>query len=214
VAAISERSARLAVSARQAAERTLQQTRHELIAAYTRAHDAKDAYTTAQLEFHTTPGAPESRMDLAETSRALGDAAEASGNHQEAVKFYRDALTQCEALALMNSKDPGAQRDVMVTANVLGAAQLNQGDLAGATSSYTRSLQVTEGLAALEGSQLTPGTLDEVAAANRRLGELLLRSGAKDAGTEKLRKALKIYQQLSASAPNPAVAELTRQLAN
>jgi len=214
VAAISERSARLAVSARQAAERTLQQTRHELIAAYTRAHDAKDAYTTAQLEFHTTPGAPEARMDLAETSRALGDAAEASGNHQEAVKFYRDALTQCEALALMNSKDPGAQRDVMVTANALGAAQLNQGDLAGATSSYTRGLQVTEGLAALEGSQLTPGTLDEVAAANRRLGELLLRSGAKDAGTEKLRKALKIYQQLSASAPNPAVAELTRQLAN
>ncbi|HSR06696.1 MAG TPA: serine/threonine-protein kinase [Bryobacteraceae bacterium] len=214
VAAISERSARLAVSARQTAERTLQQTRHELIAAYTSAHDAKAAYATAQLEFHTTPVAPEARMDLAQTSRALGDAAEASGNHQEAVKFYRDALTQCEALALMNSNDAGAQRDVMVAANALGAAQLNLGDLAAATSSYTRALQVTEGLAALEGSQLTSATLDEVAAANRRVGELLLRSGAKDAGAEKLRKALKIYRQLSSSEPNPAVAELTRQLAN
>ena len=214
VAAISERSARLAVSARQTAERALQQTRHELIAAYTRAHDAKAAYATAQLEFHTTPGAPEARMDLAETSRALGDAAEASGNHREAVKFYRDALTQCEALALMNSKDAGAERDVMVAANALGAAQLNQGDLAGATSSYTRALQIAEGLAALEGSQLTSGTLAEEAAANRRVGELLLRSGAKDAAAEKLRKALKIYQQLSTSEPDPAVAELTRQLAN
>jgi len=153
-------------------------------------------------------------MDLAETSRELGDSAEASGNHQEAARLYRDALTQCEALALMNSKDAGAQRDVMVAANSLGAAQLNAGDLPGATSSYTRALQVAEGLAALEGSQLTPATLDEEAAANRRVGELLIRSGAKDAGTEKLRKALKIYQQLSAAEPNPAVAEISRQLAN
>jgi tetratricopeptide (TPR) repeat protein len=153
-------------------------------------------------------------MDLAETSRSLGDAAEASGNHQEAGRLYRDALTQCEALALMNSHDAGAQRDVMVAANALGAAQLNAGDLAGATSSYTRALQVTEGLAVLEGSQLTPGTLAEEAAANRRVGELLLRSGAKDAAAEKLRKALNIYRQLSTSEPNPAVAELTRQLAN
>jgi eukaryotic-like serine/threonine-protein kinase len=214
VAAISERAASLAVSARRTAERTLQQTRHELIAAYGRAGDAKAAYATAQLEYHTTPGAREARMDLAETSRTLGDAAEARGNHRDAVRLYRDALTQCEALALMNSKDAGAQRDVMVVANALGAAQLNAGDLAGATSSYTRALQITEGLAALEGSQLTPGTLDEEAAANRRVGELLIRSGAKDAGTEKLRKALKIYQQLSAAEPNPAVAELTRQLAN
>jgi len=214
VAAISEHSARVAVAARQTAERTLQHTRHELIAAYTRARDPKAAYATAQLEFQTTPGAPDARMDLAETSRALGDAAEAGGNHQEAVKFYRDALMQCEALALINSKDAGAQRDVMVAASALGAAQLNLGDLTGATSSYTRALQVTEGLAVLEGSQLTPATLAEEAAANRRVGDLLLRSGAKDAAAEKLRKALKIYQQLSTSEPDPAVAELTRQLAH
>ena len=203
VAAISERSATLAVSARQREERTLQQTRHELIAAYTRARDPKAAYATAQLEFHTTPGARQARMDLAETSRALGDAAEAGGNHQEAVKFYRDALTQCEALALMNSKDAGAQRDAMETANALGAAQLNVGDLAGATSSYTRALQAIEGLAALEGSQLTAATLAEEAAANRRVGDLLLRSGAKDAAAAKLRKALNIDRQLSTSEPIP-----------
>ncbi len=214
VAAISQHSASSAAAARQTAERTLQQTRHELIAAYARAGDSKDAYATAQLEYKSSPGTPLARMDLAETSRALGDGFEASGRHQEAVQLYRDALTQCEALALTNSQDAGAQRDVMMVANALGAAQLNLGDVAGATASYTRALQITEGLAALKGSKLTPATLDEVAAANRRVGELLIRSGSKDAGTEKLRKALKIYQRLSAAEPNPAVAELSRQLAN
>nr|MDP9113070.1 protein kinase [Acidobacteriota bacterium] len=214
MAAISERSAARAISARQDAERALQQTRHELVAAYTEVHDAKNAYATALLEFHTTPGAREARMDLAATARALGDSAEARGSQQEAIKFYREALNQCEALALMNSKDAGAQRDAMVASNALGAAQLNAGDITGATASYNRALQVTEGLAALEGSQLTAATLDEVAAANRRVGELLLRSGAKEAAIEKLRKALKIYQRLSTSELNPAVAELTRQLAN
>ncbi len=214
VAAISQHSASSAAAARQTAERTLQQTRHELIAAYARAGDSKDAYATAQLEYKSSPGTPLARMDLAEASRARAAAMEASGRTQEAVQLYRDALMQCEALALTNSKDTGAQRDVMMVANALGAAQLNLGDVAGATASYTRALQITEGLAALQGSQPTPAALDEVAAANRRVGELLIRSGAKDAGTEKLRKALKIYRRLSAAEPNPAVAELSRQLAN
>jgi len=214
VAVISQHSARLAAAARQTTERTLQQTRHELVAAYARAGDSKDAYATAQLEYQASPGTPLARADLAETSCARAEALESAGNAQEAVKLYRDALTQYEALALTNAHDAGAERDVMVVANALGADQLKLGDVRGATVSYTRALQITEGLAALEGSQLTSATLDEVAAANRRVGELLLRNGAKDAGTEKLRKALKIYRQLSAAEPSPAVAELTRELAN
>jgi len=214
VAAISQHSARLAAAARRTTERTLQQTRHELVTAYSRAGDSKDAYTTAQLEYQASPGTPLARADLAETSRARAEALESAGNAQEAVKLYHDALTQYEALALTNSHDAGAERDVMVVANALGADQLKLGDVRGATASYTRALQITEGLAALEGSQLTSATLDELAAANRRVGELLLRSGAKDAGTEKLRKALKIYQQLGAAEPSLAVAELTRELAN
>ena len=214
VAVISQHSARLAAAARQTTERTLQQTRHELVAAYARAGDSKDAYATAQLEYQASPGTPLARADLAETSCARAEALESAGNAQEAVKLYRDALTQYEALALTNAHDAGAERDVMVVANALGADQLKLGDVRVATVSYTRALQITEGLAALEGSQLTSATLDEVAAANRRVGELLLRNGAKDAGTEKLRKALKIYRQLSAAEPSPAVAELTRELAN
>ncbi len=214
VAAISEHSATVAAAARESTERALQQTRHELVAAYTRAGDSKQAYTTAQLEYQSAPGAAVARLDLAETSRALGDASEAAGNYQEAVKFYRDAFTQYEALALSNSKDAGAQRDVMVVCNALGAAEMKLGDVPGAVSSYARALQIAEGLASLEGSQVTPGTLEEMALANRRVGELMLRTGAKQAGEEKLRKALTIYQRLSVSEPNPAVAELTRQLAN
>jgi tetratricopeptide (TPR) repeat protein len=214
VAAISQHSASLAAAARQTTERTLQQTRHELVMAYSHAGDNRDAYATAQLEYRSAPGTALARMDLAEMSRALGETFEAAGNNAEAAKLYREALTQCDALALTNASEPNIQREVMAAANALGAAQLKLGDMPGATSSYTRALQVTEGLAALEGSQVTPATLEEVAAANRRVGELLLRSSAKDAGMEKLRKALKIYQQLSAAEPNPAVAELARQLEN
>ena len=219
IAAVSVHSGSVATAARQKAERMLQQTRHELIAAYSHAGDAGRAYSAAQLAYSASPGDALARRDLAEASRALGDTFETSGNHREARGRYQDALTQYEALALTNTRDPGAQRDVMIAANMLGAVQLKLGDVPGALSSYTRALQITEGLAALEGSQITPATREEVAAANRRVGELLLRNGARDAGLEKLRKALSIYRELTANpstgnaaTDNPAVTELTRLL--
>jgi len=140
----------------------------------------------------------------------LGDRAKAAGNRQEALRSYQDAFTQYEALALTNPRDAAVQRDVMNAANTLGAIQLEEDDVPGALSSYTRALQITEGLAALEGSQVTPATRAEVAAANRRVGALQVRNGAREAGLEKLRKALEIYRQLGA---NPEIADLTRQLA-
>jgi serine/threonine protein kinase len=213
IAVVAEHSEILAASARQKAERTLQQTRHELIAAYTRAGDAGRAYNASQVEYSATPGDAVARRDLAETSRTLGDLSEAGRDYREALGLYKDALTQREALALSNTQDANAQRDVMIAANLLGAVQLKLGDLPGAIASYTRALQATENLAALEGSQITSATREEVAAANRTVGELLLRNGNKDAGLEKLRKALGIYRELSAAAPHPAVAELTQQLA-
>jgi tetratricopeptide (TPR) repeat protein len=197
-------------AARRQAELALQQTRHELVAAYLRGAEPSRAYAAAQLAYGATPGDPLARRDLAQSLQALGDRAEAAGNRQEALRFYKDALTQDEALALGNPRDAGVQRDVMAAANTLGTLQLGAGDVPGALSSYTRALQLTEGLAALEGSQITSATRAEVAAANRRVGELLSRNGAKDAGLQKLRKALDIYQQLGA---DPEVAELTRQLA-
>ena len=210
IALVSRHAAAIATASRQKAEQTLRDTRHELVSADERARDATGAYAAAQLAYSATPGDPLARRDLAQTSRILGDRAEAAGNRQQALRFYKDALTQDEALALANSRDAGVQRDVMNEANVLGALQLAAADVPGALSSYTRALQITEGLAALEGSQITSGTREEVAAANRRVGELLVRNGAKDAGLLKLRRALDIYQQLGA---NPEVADLTRQLA-
>jgi serine/threonine protein kinase len=210
VAIISRRSEIVDAAGRRQAESTLQQTRHELVAAYLHGGETDRAYAAAQLAYNATPGDPRARHDLAQSLQILGDRAQAAGNQKEASRFYKDALTQDEALALTNPRDAGVQRDVMTAVNTLGALQLAAGDVPGALSSYIRALQITEGLAALEGSQITPGTREEVAAANRRVGELLLRSGAKDAGLEKLRKALEIYRQLSA---DPEVAELTRQLA-
>jgi serine/threonine protein kinase len=213
LAAISQHSASAAAAARAEAERKLQQTRHELVAAYSHAGDLNKAYAASQLEFSANTSNPLARRDLAEASKALGDAAEVGGEHRGALAYDQVAVNQYEALAAANNRDPGTQRDLMIAAQSLGAIQMKLGDLRGALSSYTRALQVTEGLAALEGSQITPATLEEVAAANRTVGELLLRNGNKEAGLEKLRKALGIYQELSAADPDPAVAELTRQLA-
>jgi eukaryotic-like serine/threonine-protein kinase len=210
IAVISQRAEIIDAAARRRAESTLQQTRHELVAAYLHAAEPARAYTAAQLAYSAAPGDPLARRDLAQASQALGDRAGAAGNRQEALRFYKDALQQQEALALANPRDAGVQRDVMTSANRIGAIQWEAGDVPGALSSYTRALQLTEGLAALEGSQITPGTRQEVAASYRRVGDLLLRSGAKDAGLGKLRQALEIYRQLGA---NPEVAELTRQLA-
>ena len=215
VAAISDHYAHVATVARENTEHALRQTRHQLIAEYSQAGDANRAYATAELEYSASPGDTLARRDLADALQKLAGLREASGDHREAVQLYKDALAQCDALALANPHDAGAERDVMVAANTLGSIQLKLGDVPGALASYTRALQVTEALAAMEGSQLTPETMEEVAAANRRAGELLVRNGARDAGLEKLRKALRIYQELAAdpSASNPAVAELTQQLA-
>ena len=210
IAVASRHAASIATAARQKAEQTLRETRHELVAADERGGDASGAYTAAQVAYSANPGDPVARRDLAQASQALGDRRGAAGNHSEALRLYKEAFTQYEALALSNPRDAGVQRDVMTASNMLGAFQLEAGDVPGALSSYTRALQITEGLAVLEGSQITPATREEVAAANRRVGELLMRNGAKEAGLQKLRKALEIYRQLAA---NSAVAELTRQLA-
>ena len=210
IAVVSRHSEIVNAAARKQAELALQQTRHELTAAYLHAGEPSRAYAAAQVAYAATPGNPLVRRDLAQASQALGGQREAAGNRQEALRFYEGALTQYEALALTNPYDAGAQRDVMTAANMLGAIQLEAGDISGALSSAIRSLQIAEGLAALEGSRITPATRAEVAAANRRAGELLLRNGAKDAGLEKLRTALQIYRQLSAI---PEVADLTRRLA-
>ncbi|MEO8049048.1 MAG: serine/threonine-protein kinase [Acidobacteriota bacterium] len=210
IAVVSQRSEIVDAAARREAELALQQTRHELVAAYLHGGETSRAYAAAQLGYNASPGQPLARRDLAQAGQALADQREAAGDHQEALRLYKDALTQYEALALTSPQDAGVQRDVMTADNTLGSLQLAAGDVPGAISSYTRALQITEGLAALEGSQVTPGTREEVAAAYRRMGELLLRNGAKDAGLEKLRKALEIYRQLSAS---PQVAELTGELA-
>ena len=210
IAVVSEHSEVVDAAARRQAERTLQQTRHELVTAYLRGGEPSRAYAAAQLAYSAAPADPLARRDLAQASQALGDRAKAAGNRQEALRSYQDAFTQYEALALTNPRDAAVQRDVMNAANTLGAIQLEADDVPGALSSYARALQITEGLAALEGSQVTPATRAEVAAANRRVGALQVRNGAREAGLEKLRKALEIYRQLGA---NPEIADLTRQLA-
>ncbi len=86
VAAISERSARLAVSARQTAERTLQQTRHELIAAYTRAQrrQGRLRHRSTRIPHHPRrPGSPHGLgRDLARSRRCCRGQREPSGSHQ------------------------------------------------------------------------------------------------------------------------------------
>lgn len=112
VAVVAERSQIAAAGARQQAERTLQQTRHELAAAYSHAGDPNRAYATAQLAFHANPADLVARRDLAEAARALGDRYEASGDHLRALSAYKDSLAQYQALAVTNTRDVATREEV------------------------------------------------------------------------------------------------------
>jgi serine/threonine protein kinase len=214
IAAFSEHYASAAIEAEARAEQTLQQTRHQLVGAYLRAGAAQPAWDTAQVNYQVNPADIVARRDLAQAATAMGDASLARNDLAGAATRYTDALTQYEAVAQMNTSDLGAQRDVMLAARKLGAVQTQGGNFSGALASYNRALQIAEGLATLEGSQVSVATREEVAEANRRVGELLLRNGGKEAGTAKLRKALQIYQELSDNQliSTQAVAELAKQL--
>ena len=209
MAAVSQHYANLAERAESEVERSLRETRHQLVAAYARAGQAQQSFDVAAAAYAANSGDPQVRRDLGLAANSLGDQLLAAGDRLAARERYTVALTHLDAVAQINSGDLTVQRDVLSAANGLGALQLETGDLLAALSSYSRALRAAETMLAAEGAQADAATREAVAQANRHVGEVLIRNGAPEAGAAKLRKALEIYEQLSLG---DRAAELRSQL--
>ncbi len=209
IAAVSQHYANLAERAESAVERSLGETRHQLVAAYSRAGQVQQSFDVASAAYAANSGDPQVRRDLGLAANSLGDQLLAAGNRAAARERYTAALTHLDAVAQINSGDLTVQRGVLGAANELGALQLEAGDLLAALSSYSRALRAAETILAAEGAQAGAATREAVAQANRHVGEVLIRNGAPEAGAAKLRKALEIYEQLSLG---DRAAELRSQL--
>jgi serine/threonine protein kinase len=197
IAAVSQHYANLAERAESEVERSLRETRHQLVGAYARAGQVQQSFDVAAAAYAANPGDPQVRRDLGLAASSLGGQLLAAGDRPAARERYTVALTHLDAVAQINSGDLTVQRDVLGAANELGALQLEAGDLLAALSSYSRALRAAETILAAEGAQAGAATREAVAQANRHVGEVLIRNGAPEAGAAKLRKALEIYEQLS-----------------
>jgi serine/threonine protein kinase len=173
VAALSQRSAHDAVAARAQSERMLVETRHQLISAYLRHGDTGDALEAARAAYAANRGSVLARLDVATAASAAGDQIfSAKADRAAAMAFYREALTQYDAVAQMNTRDIGARRDLMLAARKLGDMEAESGSVTGALADYRRALQSAQILAAAEGAQISQGTRQEVADVTRRISEL------------------------------------------
>jgi tetratricopeptide (TPR) repeat protein len=189
-----------------------------LVAAYARAGQVQQSFDVAAAAYAANSGDLQARRDLGLAASSLGGQFLAEGDHAAAQERYTTALTHLEAVAQTNRGDLTLQRDILAAANALGALQFQSGDLLAALSSYSRALQAAEALLAAEGAEAGAATREAVAEANRHVGQVLIRNGAPEAGSAKLRKALEIYQQLStanaeSATASQSVAELRQELA-
>ena len=172
-AALSQRTAHDANAARAQAERMLVDTRHQLIAAYLRHGDTGDALQAARSAYAANPGNVLARLDVATAASAAGDQIfSTKADRAAAMVFYREALTQYDAVAQMNTRDIGARRDLMLAARKLGDMEAESGNVTGALADYRRALQSAQILAAAEGAQISQGTKQEVADLTERISEL------------------------------------------
>jgi serine/threonine protein kinase len=125
---------------------------------------------------------------------------------QEAMELHSEALTQLEALSQMPGADGQLHLGIVRTGRSLGLAQLRSGNLLAALASFSRALQIAEGLLEQDpGGHLRA----EVAASNLYVGEVLARNGAPEAALAKYRKAFELYREIAGSTVQ--VRELTPQ---
>jgi serine/threonine protein kinase len=154
----------------------------------------RDAYNLANTIWRAHPEQAESRRDLAQAAAKMGDAA---ADRNTAAKYYGEALTQLDALVQQaGHRDPPTERSLGSVASEIGAIELERGNLLAALSNFTRALRIAEGLATIEGTNVSEETRLNVANANAQVGEVLLRNGARAEGVAKLKKALGIYRDL------------------
>jgi non-specific serine/threonine protein kinase/serine/threonine-protein kinase len=146
------------------------------------------------------PSNLEARREVARVTVKLAEVEALGGRAADSVKKYRRAVEMFETLASANPGDSQLRRDLLQALNRQAFAERNHlGDLAGARRTYERALQIAETILATEPKNREARRA--VALGNERLGEVLGSSGAVEEGAERLRSALRTYEQLSGMYP-------------
>lgn len=157
------------------------------------------AFEIAQTILQAHPNDAQARRDVANAEIKRGDLLAFGGDRAEALKRYLNALNQFEALTAKDTHNLGAQQDVMGAALKVGIVQDEMGDLQGALASFSRYLQIAEGLQAIEAAgakQAGEETRRAVASGYDHVGDNLVKTGAREEGLSKLRKSVAVYQDL------------------
>jgi tetratricopeptide (TPR) repeat protein len=157
------------------------------------AERVREAYGLASAIWRAHPEEAESRRDLAEAARRMGDA---EGDRNTSEKYYGEALGLFDGLA---HRDPATERALGSVASKIGGIELGRGNLLAALSNFSHALRVAEEIAAKEGANASAETRLNVADTNAQVGEVLMRNGARAEGVAKLKKALGIYRELGKS---------------
>jgi len=153
----------------------------------------RDAYSRASAILRAHPESEAAQHDAAQAAAKMGDAA----GDQNAAKYYGEALAQFDLLSQRAAHgDAQVEKALGSLAAKLGAIELERGNLLAALSNFSRALQIAEAAAAAEGANLSAETRLTLAEANGKVGEVLLRNGARDEGSAKLKKAIGIYREL------------------
>jgi len=157
------------------------------------AERVREAYNLASTILRAHPEQDEARLDAAQAAAKMGELAA----DQNAAKYYSEALAQFDWLSQhFGHGDAQVEKGLGSVAAKLGAIELDRGNLLPALSDFSRALQIAEGIAAAERSNLSEETRLALADANAKVGEVLLRNGAREEGVAKLKKAMGIYREL------------------
>jgi len=158
------------------------------------AERVRDGYKLATAILRAHPERDDARYDAAQAASKMGEMA---ADQSAAAKYYGEALAQLDVLARhADHGDAQVEKALGAVAAKLGAMELERGNLLAALSNFSRVLQIAEAAAAADGANVSEETRLALAAANARVGEVLLRNGARNEGAAKLKKAMGIYREM------------------
>jgi tetratricopeptide (TPR) repeat protein len=132
----------------------------------------------------------------------LGDIWQKRGDLKAALKSYSDSLAIAERLAQSDPGNVGWQRDLSVTYNKVGDAQVAQGDLKAALKSYSDSLAIFGRLA-----QSDPGNAGwqrDLSVSYNNVGDVQVAQGDLKAALKSYSDGLAIFERLATSDPGNA----------
>jgi tetratricopeptide (TPR) repeat protein len=127
------------------------------------------------------------------------------GGLAEARKQYEQAHQLARRLAEADPRSPQAQRDLSVSLERLGDAQVKQGDSQGALASFREALEIHREQA--EADPLSAAAQRDLSVCLSKLGDVQLKQGGSQGALASFREALGICRQLAQAEPLSAQAQ-------